>query len=89
MISDSFSLAHPILMDLGCGLMFQHAHIKQDMGCGFMYQHHEHLRIKAYSNTSYTREKGDWKSTLGWCTHLGEIYFVLVTLHSNKQNDVS
>ena len=85
-ISDSFSLRTSNPNGLGCELMFQHAHIKQDMGCGLMYQHHEHLRLKAYSNTSYTREKGDWKSTLGCCTHLGNS---LVTLHSNKQNVVS
>ena len=62
------------------------AYIKRAPGKGLIYRHHDHLRIKAYFDIRYVRDKGDRKSTAGYCTYVGGN---LVTWHSRKQKFVS
>ena len=47
------------------------AYIKRAPGKGLIYQRHDHLRIEAYSDARYARDKGDQKSTTGYCTYDG------------------
>ena len=46
-------------------------HIKRALGRGLIYPRHSHLRIEAYSNAGYAGDKGDYKSTTGYCTYNG------------------
>ena len=55
-------------------------------GKGLIYQRHDHLRIEAYSDAGYTKDKGDQKSTTGYCTYVGGN---LVTWRSRKQTIIS
>ena len=55
-------------------------------GKGLIYQHHDHLCIEAYSDAGYTKDKGEQKSTTGFCTYVGGN---LVTWHSRKQIVIS
>ena len=45
-------------------------YIKGTLGKGLIYQKHGHLKIEAYSDSSYAGNKGDGKSTLGYCTYV-------------------
>ena len=62
------------------------AYIKRAPGKGLIYQRHDHIRIEAYSDAGYAGDKGDQKSTTGYCTYVGGN---LVTLRSQKQKVVS
>ena len=62
------------------------AYIKRVLGKGLIYQRHDHLRIEAYSDAGYAGDKGDRKSTIGYCTYVG---CNLVTWRSQKQKVVS
>ena len=57
-------------------------YIKRALGKRLIYQHHDHLRIEAYSDVGYVRDKGDRKSITEYCTYVGGN---LVTLRSQKQ----
>jgi len=50
-----------------------------------VYLKHGHVRISGYSNSGYTGDRGGRKSTIGYCTFVGEN---LVTWRSKKK-DVS
>ena len=54
-------------------------------GKGLLYKKHGHVRIFGYSDSGYAGDKGDRKSTTGYCTFVGGN---LVSLSSKKQ-DVS
>ena len=62
------------------------AYIKCALGEGLIYRRHDHLRIEAYSNAGYAGDKGDRKSSTGYCTYIGGN---LVTWCSWKQKVVS
>ena len=62
------------------------AYIKRAPGRGLIYLRHCHLRIEAYSDAGYAADKGDRKSTTGYCTYIGGN---LVTWRSWKQKVVS
>ena len=51
-----------------------------------MYRKHGHVRISGYSDSGYAGDRGDKKSTTGYCTFIGEN---LVIWRSKKQNVVS
>ena len=53
---------------------------------GLIYRRHDHVRIEAYFDAGYAGDKGDQKSTIGYCTYVGGN---LVTWHSRKQKVVS
>ena len=61
-------------------------YIKRAPGKELIYQRHDHLRIKAYFDVGYAGDKGDQKSTTGYCTYVGGN---LVTWRSRKQKVVS
>ena len=61
-------------------------YIKRALGRGLIYRRHGHLRIEAYSDAGYATDKGDRKSTTGYCTYIGGN---LVTWQSWKQKVVS
>ena len=46
-------------------------YIKRAPGKGLIYRRHDHLCIKAYSDVGYAGDKGDRKSTTGYCTYVG------------------
>ena len=62
------------------------AYIKRSPGKGLIYRRHDPLRIEAYSNAGYVGDKGDKKSTTGYCTYVGGN---LVTWRSRKQKVIS
>ena len=62
------------------------AYIKRSPSKGLIYRRHDHLRIEAYSDAGYAGDKGDRKSTTGYCTYVGGN---LVTWRSRKQKVVS
>ena len=62
------------------------AYIKRAPGRGLIYRRHDHLCIEAYSDTGYAGDKGDRKSTIGYCTYIGGN---LVTWRSQKHKVVS
>ena len=62
------------------------AYIKRAPSKGLIYQRHDHLHIEAYSDAGYAGDKGDQKSTTGYCTYVGGN---LVTRRSQKQKVVS
>ena len=62
------------------------AYIKHAPGRGLIYRRHGHLRVEAYSDAGYAGDKGDRKSTTGFCTYVGGN---LVTWRSRKQKVVS
>ena len=62
------------------------AYLKHAPGRGLLYQHHGHLRIEGYSDSSYAGDRGDRKSTFGFCILVGGN---LVTWRSQKQRVVS
>ena len=62
------------------------AYIKHAPRKGLIYRCHDHLRIEAYSDAGYARDKGGQKSTTWYCTYVGGN---LVTWRSRKQNIVS
>ena len=47
------------------------AYIKRSLGRGLIYWRHGYLRIEAYSDAGYACDKGDRKSTTGYCTYIG------------------
>ena len=47
------------------------AYIKDTPERGLVYEKYGHLDVEAYSNSGYTGNKGDKKSTLGYCTYVG------------------
>ena len=47
------------------------AYIKRAPGKGIIYRRHDHLHIEAYSDAGYAGDKGDQKSTTGYCTYVG------------------
>jgi len=61
------------------------AYIKSSPEKSLLYKKHEHVRIFGYSDSEYAGDKGDRKSTTGYCTFVGGN---LVTWRSKKQ-DVS
>jgi len=46
------------------------AYIKGFPGRGLLYKENGYLRIKAYLDSSYARDKGDMKSTSGYCPYV-------------------
>ena len=62
------------------------AYLKSAPSRGLLYRCHEHIKVVAYLDLGYARNKGDKKSTLGYCTFIGGN---LVTWRSKKQNVVS
>ena len=61
-------------------------YIKESSEKGLLYKKNEHLRIEAFSDSSYARDMRDKKSTSGYYTYVGEN---LVTWRNKKQTDVS
>ena len=61
-------------------------YIKHAPSKGHIYRHHDHLCIGTYSDARYAGDKGDRKSTTGYCTYVGGN---LVTWHSRKKNVIS
>ena len=61
-------------------------YIKHAPGKGLIYRCHDHLRIEAYFDAGYAGDKGDQKSTIGYCTYVGGN---LVTWRCRKKNVVS
>ena len=61
-------------------------YIKRTPRKGLIYRRHDHLRIEAYSDVEYAGDKGDRKSTTGYCRY---VRGNLVTWRSRKQNVVS
>ena len=61
-------------------------YIKSCLGKRLVYRKHGHVHISGYSNSGYTGERGDKKSTTDYCTFIGEN---LVTWRSKKQDIVS
>ena len=59
-------------------------YIKGSLDKELLYKNHEHLRIEAFSDSNYTVDKRDRKSTYGYYTYVGGF-----TLRSNKQSVVS
>ena len=62
------------------------SYIKKVPGKGLVYRKNDHLRIEAYSDSGYAGDKGDRKSSFGYCFYVGGN---LVTWHSKQQNVVS
>lgn len=62
------------------------AYIKSTPSQGFVYRKHGHTQVEAYSKSGYVGDKGDKKSTSGYCTYVGGN---LVIWRSKKQNVVS
>ncbi|XP_039135774.1 uncharacterized mitochondrial protein AtMg00810-like [Dioscorea cayenensis subsp. rotundata] len=61
-------------------------YVKGVLGKGLLYKNHGHLDIASYSDSGYAGDRGDKKSTSGFCTYAGGI---IVTWRSKKQNVVS
>ena len=61
-------------------------YIKSCLGKGLVYRKHEHVHISGYSDSGFAGDRGDRKSTTGYCAFVGEN---LVTWRSKKQNVVS
>ena len=61
-------------------------YIKRASSKGLIYRRHDHLRIEAYSDDGYAGDKGDRKSTIGYCTF---VRGNLITWCSRKQKVVS
>ena len=47
------------------------AYVKKALGKGLIYKKNGHVLIKAYSDSDYAGDKGDRKSTSGYCTYVG------------------
>jgi len=47
-------------------------YVKSSLGKGLLYKKHGHIRISGYSDSDYVGDKGDKKSTTGYCTFVGE-----------------
>ena len=62
------------------------AYIKNSQGNDLIYSKHGHLQIEAYSDSDYAGDRGDKKSTSGYCTYVGGN---LVTWRIKKQTVVS
>ena len=62
------------------------AYIKSTPGQGLVYRKHGQTRVEAYSDSGYASDKGNMKSTSGYCAYVGGN---LVTWRSKKQNVVS
>jgi len=61
-------------------------YIKSCLGKGLVYKKYKHIRISLYSDSKYANDRGDRKSTTGYCTFVGGN---LVTWRSKKQDIVS
>jgi len=75
-----------ITFDVGVLSRFMHQHreahwsaalkilvyIKSCPGKGLMYRKNEHVHIFEYSGSEYAGDRGDRKSTAGYCTFVGE-----------------
>jgi len=46
-------------------------YIKSSPEKGLLYKKHRHVRIFGYSDSGYAGNKGDRKSTTGYCTFVG------------------
>ena len=46
-------------------------YIKRVLGKGLLFEKHGHLNIEAFSDSSYTGDKVDRKSTSGYCIYVG------------------
>ena len=46
------------------------AYIKGTSGQGLVYEKQGHLDVETYSNFDCARDRGDRKSTLGYCTYV-------------------
>ena len=57
------------------------AYIKRCSGKGLVYRKYRHVHIFGYSDSGYASDRGDMKSTTGYCTFVGEN---LVTWRSKK-----
>ena len=44
------------------------AYIKSYPGKGLVYRKHEHVHISEYSDSGHAGDRGDMKSTTGYCT---------------------
>ena len=62
------------------------AYVNNNPSRGLISRKNSHLRVEAYSDSSYADNKKDRKSTSGYCTYVGGN---LVTWRSKKQNIVS
>ena len=62
------------------------SYIKKASGKGLVYRKNGYLRIEAYSDSGYAGDRGDRKSTSGYCSYVGGN---IVTWRSKKQNVVS
>jgi len=62
------------------------AYIKSCLGKGLVYRTHGHVRISRYSDSGYIGDRGDRKSTTGYCIFIGENP---MTWRSKKQDVVS
>ena len=70
----------------GQGTLRVLAYVKRVLGKGLVYRKMSHLQVEAYLESGYARDKGDRKSTFGFCTYVGGN---LVTWQSKKQGIVS
>ena len=61
-------------------------YVKSSPEKGLLYKKYGHVRISGYSDSSYAGDKGDRKSTTGYCTFVGENF---VTWRSKKQDVIS
>ena len=68
------------------GVLYVLAYIKGTPWKGLIYQKFGYLKIVVYYDTSYVGDKGNKKSTSGYCTCVGGN---LITWRSKKQNVVS
>jgi len=57
------------------------AYIKSCPGKELVYRKHRYLRISGYSDSGFAGDRGDGKSTTGYCTFVAEN---LVTWRSKK-----
>ena len=62
------------------------AYFKHVAGHGLLYLQHGHLCMEAYTNFIYASDRGDRKSTSGYCAFVGEN---LATWRSKKQHVMS
>ena len=62
------------------------SYVKDAPGKGLVYRRNGHTRIIAYSDSGYTGDRRDRKSTSGFCTYVGGN---LIIWQSKKQNVVS
>ena len=68
-VSDLSQFMHEPRMVHWEGALRVLVYIKRAPGKGLTYRLHDHLRIEAYFDVGYAGDKGDRKSTTGYCTY--------------------